>query len=155
MIADWKKNKSISSQVFTLDSENEEVTGILHWNLNKNYWKFEYPNSTWEIKDSKLIKTSNNEIKTYSCVGLASFLKHPIDEWEDILEKQYEVRNNNIGLLFVLFNKKPMIWKYKIEPFALLSVALEDTANRYYQINFEINEDNESTELPIYADFDE
>lgn len=144
MIEHWKKDKKKGSQPFIIETEHETATGILSWDFENNIWQFIYENITWEIKDNKLTKTTKDETKTYPCVGFSAFLQNPIEKWPDILEKKHEVCNQDICFLFANYNTRPMIWKYKINPFELLSVAMEDGQERYYQIDFEVTQISES-----------
>ncbi len=138
----WREQKNKGFQPFVIESEHEQTTGIFSWDLDENTWKFEYPNSTWEIKDKKLTKKENDQVKTYPCVGFSSFLQHKIETWPDILKKKCEVCNENTCFLLVTYEKRPMIWKYRINPFAILSIAIEDSSGRYYEIDFEVDEVN-------------
>lgn len=150
LVKRWLASKKTGNQAFIIDSDSQETTGVLHWDLtneNSNYWRFEYSEVSWEIKDSKLIKLEGKEKKTYSCIGFSAFLKHPIAMWSELLEIQNEVERDNTGYLLAHYNKKPMIWKYQVEPFMLLGIAIEDSSNRYYQIDFQINESNNLTQI--------
>lgn len=140
LVKNWRTQKKKGSQAFVIESEHEQTTGILSWDLDENAWQFEYPHVTWTIKDNKLFKKEGESATSYPCVGFSAFLQNKIEKWEEILDKKYEVCNDNVCFLFVHYNKQPMIWKYRINPFGLLSIALEDSANRYYQIDFEVEE---------------
>jgi len=134
----WLAQKRIGSQKFVIETDSEEATGTLSWDLDKNYWKFEYKNGLiWEIYDEKLAKTENGEKKFYSCLGFAAFLKHPVEKWDEILDFESEETELPNHVLLVKFQQKTMIWKYKENPFELLAVGIQDSHDRYYLINFE------------------
>jgi len=139
LIKHWQAGSKKGSQPFVIESEHEQTSGVLSWDLTTNTWQFEYPHVKYEIKDNKLIKKDGDQLTTYPCIGFSAFLQHPIETWQTILEKKHEVCNENVCFLFVTYNKKPMIWKYRTNPFALLSIALEDSSGRYYQMDFEVD----------------
>lgn len=139
MLQHWQKDSKKGEQPFIIESEHEQTSGILSWDLEANIWEFQYTHTKWIIKDHKLTKIEKEKSTTYPCVGFSSLLQHKMDEWQNLLEKKHEVCNDNVCFLFASYNKKPMIWKYSINPFSLLSVALEDSSNRYYQLDFEVD----------------
>lgn len=143
MIEFWTAQKKTGSQKFIIESESEEVSGIFSWDLDKNYWKFEYNNGlVWEVYDNKVVKTENGEKKTYACMGLSALLKHPVGTWNEVLEFESEETQMYSCILVVKFQKKTMIWKYTKHPFNLLAVGIHDMHDRYYLMNFEVEDLN-------------
>lgn len=138
MIQYWQKEKRKGGQAFIIETEHEAASGLLSWDLNNNTWKFDYEHISWEIKDNRLFKYEKGEVSSYPCVGFSEFLQHSVEKWNEILEIKHEVCNQNTCYLFVNYQKRPMIWKYHINPFSLSSVAIEDSSGRYYQIDFEV-----------------
>jgi hypothetical protein len=138
----WKKSLK-NNQNFILYSNEDEITGNFKWDLEKKTWIFEYDNAIWEIKNEKMFKTDKKDgsVKEYKCSGIGLFLSHSLEEWDQIFENVQEVCTDDQCILYAKYKTIRTIWKYKKEPFELLSIAFAEN-NRYSEIIFQVKEEN-------------
>lgn len=135
LLQNWAKDNSGQAN-FLIMKGNTETPGVIHWNFEKCYWKFEYPDSCWEIMKNCIKKTQNGKTKTYPCTGFISFLVNPISQWHEKLKFQSEVCEENNCILVAYFQKHPMIWRYQKVPFKIDSWEMTDNAGNYFRIIF-------------------
>lgn len=138
LIREWKTRKS-GVQFCSTTSQNKKIRFSFAWNLEKNIWKFEYPEITWIIENSHAHRVKKDGSKrSYPCSSWLGFLKYPIDKWSKIIKFSEENCDGNSCFSLGRYKEFLLLIRFFVNPFSLISIEIaSDAAAVYEKIDFE------------------